>query len=111
LYTFRKDVITISRNTYQYFSNKRVIKSPHFELQYVKSEKNCLGIIIPKKYLPLAVSRNGLRRKIRGNFRNHEFGENAFGVLLALRTKIQAEKKAINDILLPEWKSLLSQLH
>ena len=24
--------------------------------------------------------------------------------------KIQAEKKAINDILLPEWKSLLSQL-
>ena len=61
--------------------------------------------------MALAVSRNAIRRKIRGHFRNNEGRENSFELLLSLTDKIQAEKKAINDILLPEWKSLLDQLH
>ena len=68
-----------------------------------------LGIRISKKALPLAVSRNSLRRKLRETFREHSF-INKYAVLLSISSKIQAEKKDINDILLPEWKSLLDQL-
>ncbi len=69
-----------------------------------------LGIRISKKAVPLAVSRNSLRRKLRESFRKHSFINNPYAILLSISSKIQAEKKDINDILLPEWKSLLEQL-
>jgi ribonuclease P protein component len=69
-----------------------------------------LGIRISKKALPLAVSRNSLRRKLRESFRKYSFANNPYAILLSISSKIQAEKKDINDILLPEWKSLLDQL-
>jgi ribonuclease P protein component len=68
-----------------------------------------LGIRISKKAVPLAVSRNSLR-KLRESFRKHSFINNSYAILLSISSKIQAEKKDINDILLPEWKSLLDQL-
>ena len=43
-------------------------------------------------------------------FRNMKGNRAQFEILVSLRIKILAEKKAINDILLPEWKSLLDQL-
>ena len=70
-----------------------------------------LGIRISKRNVPLAVSRNSLRRMLRENFRGFRFTNDSYAVLLTLTSKIQAEKKDINDILLPEWKSLLDQLH
>ena len=69
-----------------------------------------IGIRISKKAVPLAVSRNSLRRKLRESFRKHSFINNPYAILLSISVKIQAEKKDINDILLPEWKSLLDQL-
>ncbi len=69
-----------------------------------------LGIKISKKLVPLAVSRNSLRRRLREAFRKHLFVNNQYAMLLSISSKIQAEKKDINDILLPEWKSLLDQL-
>ena len=69
-----------------------------------------LGIRISKKAIPLAVSRNSLRRKLRETFRKHSFINKPYAILLSISSKIQAEKKDINDILLPEWKSLLDQL-
>ena len=69
-----------------------------------------LGIRISKKFVPLAVSRNSLRRMLRETFRGHQFTNEYYVVLLSITNKIQAEKKDINDILLPEWKSLLDQL-
>ena len=66
-----------------------------------------LGILIPKKYLPLAVSRNSLRRNIRAIFRSQHAN---YLLLVRLMSKIEAEKKTINAILIPEWKSLLDQL-
>ena len=69
-----------------------------------------LGIRISKKAVPLAVSRNSLRRKWRESFRKHLFINGPYAILLSISSKIQAEKKDINDILLPEWKSLLDQL-
>jgi len=69
-----------------------------------------LGIRISKRNVPLAVSRNSLRRMLRETFRGYRFTE-SYAILLTITSKIQAEKKDINDILLPEWKSLLDQLH
>ena len=43
-------------------------------------------------------------------FRDQKFPNGSYVILLYLTTKIQAEKKIINDILMREWKSLLSQL-
>jgi ribonuclease P protein component len=70
-----------------------------------------LGIKISKKAVPLAVSRNSLRRRLRENFRSNEFKSGAYAILLSISNKIQAEKKDINDILLREWTSLLDQLN
>jgi len=47
---------------------------------------------------------------LRETFRGFRFTNDSYAVLLTITTKIQAEKKDINDILLPEWKSLLNQL-
>ena len=47
---------------------------------------------------------------MRGMYRNQRGQVAQFEILVSLRVKIVAEKKAINDILLPEWKSLLDQL-
>ena len=69
-----------------------------------------LGIRISKKSVPLAVYRNKLRRSLRENFRAHQTMTSNYAVLLTITTKIPAEKKDINDILLPEWTSLLKQL-
>ena len=66
-----------------------------------------LGILTPKKHLPLAVSRNSLRRNIRAIFRSQDVN---YSLLVKLISKIEAEKKNINAILIPEWKSLLDQL-
>ena len=43
-------------------------------------------------------------------YRNLRGRDSKYEILVTLTTKILAEKKAINDILLPEWKSLLDQL-
>jgi ribonuclease P protein component len=69
-----------------------------------------LGIRISKKAVPLAVSRNSLRRRLRETFRLQQTNSSPCAVLLSISNKIQAEKKDINDILLREWKSLLNQL-
>ena len=110
LYTFKKDLITISRDTLKYFSDKNALKSAHLKLQYSKSNIKRLGIVIPKRIVPLSVTRNCLRRRMRGFFRDQKFPKGSYVILLSLTTKIQAEKKIINDILMREWKSLLSQL-
>ena len=47
---------------------------------------------------------------MRGFFRDQKFSNGPYAILLSLTSKIQAEKKTINDILMREWKSLLSQL-
>ena len=86
------------------------MKSAHLKLQYSKSNKKRLGIVIPKRVVPLSVARNSLRRRLRGFFRDQKFSDGPYVILLSLTTKIQAEKKIINDILMREWKSLLSQL-
>ena len=110
LYTSKQDLITISRDTFKYFSDKNTLKSAHLKLQFSKSNKKCLGIVIPKKIIPLSVTRNSLRRKMRGFFRDQKFSNGPYVILLSLTSKIQAEKKTINDILMREWKSLLNQL-
>ena len=110
LYTFKKDVITISKNTIEYFSNKDDLTSNHLKIRYNKSKNHRLGIIIPKKIIPLSVTRNTLRRKIRGLFRDKKTSDFSYEVLLTISMKIQAEKKTINDILMREWTSLLNQL-
>ena len=80
------------------------------KLYYHIHPNQMLGIRISKKAVPLAVSRNSLRRKLRETFRQHTFFNHQYAILLSISSKIQAEKKDINDILLPEWKSLLDQL-
>ena len=47
---------------------------------------------------------------MRGFYRNMKHEVNSYDMLVMVTVKILAEKKAINDILLPEWKSLLNQL-
>ncbi|GIR42420.1 MAG: hypothetical protein CM15mP53_03360 [Ectothiorhodospiraceae bacterium] len=110
MYTFKKDLITISRDTLKYFSDKNTLKSAHLKLQFSESSAKRLGIVIPKRIVPLSVTRNSLRRRMRGFFRDQKFPNGSYVILLSLTTKIQAEKKIINDILMREWKSLLSQL-
>ena len=110
MYTHKKDVITVSRETLKYFSDQSVFKSAHLKLQFCQSNKQRLGIVIPKRIIPLSVNRNSLRRRMRGFFRDQKFSNGPYAILLSLTTKIQAEKKTINDILMREWKSLLSQL-
>ena len=47
---------------------------------------------------------------MRGFYRNMKHEVNSYDMLVMVTVKILAEKKAINDILMPEWKSLLNQL-
>jgi len=47
---------------------------------------------------------------LRETFRRFRFTNDSYAAFLTITSKIQAEKKDINDILLPEWKSLLDQL-
>ncbi len=110
LFTFKKDIITISKDTLVFFRNKKRKSSPNLEIRYVDYENHMIGIRIPKKLIPLAVSRNSLRRKIREVFKSQLQLKASYAVLLTLTGKIDAEKKDINDILLPECKSLLNQL-
>jgi ribonuclease P protein component len=110
LFTFKKDLITISKNSLAHFRCLPSISSKHIKLSYQTHSSNILGIRVSKKNVPLAVSRNSLRRMLRETFRGYRFTE-SYAILLTITSKIQAEKKDINDILLPEWKSLLDQLH
>ena len=80
------------------------------KIYYHAHSAHMLGIKISKKAVPLAVSRNSLRRKLREMFRKEPFLNDSYAILLNISSKIPAEKKDINDILLPEWKSLLDQL-
>ena len=106
----RDSLITISKNTLAHFRRLPTISSKHINLSYQIHSTNMLGIRIAKKSVPLAVSRNSLRRMLRETFREYRFTNDSHAVLLSITSKIQAEKKDINDILLPEWKSLLDQL-
>jgi ribonuclease P protein component len=110
LFTFKKDLIIISKTTLAHFRRLPCISSKHIKLSYQTYSSNILGIRIAKKSVPLAVSRNSLRRVLRETFRGFRFTNDSYAVLLTITSKIQAEKKDINDILLPEWKSLLDQL-
>ena len=107
LYTFKKDIITISDSTLNCFRESPSLSSKHLRLHILESTTMRLGILIPKKYLPLAVSRNSLRRNMRAIFRSQHTNHS---LLVRLIGKIEAEKKTINAILIPEWKSLLNQL-
>ena len=80
-------------------------------MYYCFYTKPKIGIKISKKALPLAVSRNSLRRCLTEKFRSIEFKSEPYAILLLISNKIQAEKKDINDILLREWTSLLNQLN
>ena len=105
-----KKTLSLSRDTLKYFIDKNTLKSAHLKLQFSESNTNRLGIVISKRIVPLSVTRNSLRRRMRGFFRDQKFPNGSYVILLSLTTKIQAEKKIINDILMREWKSLLSQL-
>lgn len=110
LFSSKKDSIIISKNTLIFFRNQKKISSSNITLFYCLYPDSKIGIKISKKAIPLAVSRNSLRRKLRETFRSYEFDKEHYAVLLSISNKIQAEKKDINDILLREWISLLNQL-
>ena len=110
LFKSKKDVIVISRATIDFFKKCKHISSNHIQIRYIQHHKSMLGIKISKKAVPLAVYRNSLRRLLRETFRSVETKPPTFAVLLTIASKIPAEKKVINDILLPEWISLLKKL-
>ena len=87
------------------------LSSSNILMSYCVFTEPKLGIKISKKAIPLAVSRNSLRRRLREIFRTNKFKSQPYAILLSISNKIQAEKKDINDILLREWTSLLNQLH
>jgi len=87
------------------------LSSSNILMYYCFYTKPKIGVKISKKALPLAVSRNSLRRCLIEKFRSIEFKSQPYAILLSISNKIQAEKKDINDILLREWTSLLNQLH
>ena len=110
MFTFRKETITISKATLDFFGLKSELSTKHIKLKYVKHHKHMLGVMIPKKTIPLAVQRNQLRRRFRAIYTHLSTKPNVYAALLMITTKIQAEKKDINDILEREWKSLIKQL-
>lgn len=93
-----------------YFKSQSSISTDYIKIYYKVHERPMLGIRILKKAVPLAVSRNSLRRNLHEIFRSHRPVGFSCAILLNITSKIPAEKKDINDILLPEWKSLLDQL-
>ena len=109
LFKHKKDVLIISKTTIAFFKSSTHLSSQHIKISYKKNTSHLLGIIISKKIVPLAVNRNRLRRILREKFRSYNLGPFNFAILLTI-TKIPAEKNDINDILLPEWISLLKQL-
>jgi len=111
LFKSKKDVIIISRLSLDFFKNCQHLSSTHIHIRYSEYEESMLGIKISKKAVPLAVYRNRLRRLLRETFRSFETKHAKYAVLLIIASKIPAEKKAINDILLPEWISLLKLLY
>ena len=111
LFKSKKDVIVISRATIDFFKKSKHISSTHIQIRYIQHDKSMLGIKISKKAVPLAVYRNSLRRLLRETFRSFESKPPTYAVLLTIASKIPAEKKVINDILLPEWTSLLERLY
>ena len=69
-----------------------------------------LGLIISKRYVPLAVSRNSIRRLIKENFRKNIESFAPCDILFVIKNKINAEKHKINDILIEEWTNLKKYL-
>ena len=111
LFKHKKDILIISKETLDFFKDCDQLSSKHIQIKYFRHDKPMLGIRISKKAVPLAVYRNSLRRALRETFRSFMTKPINYGVLLTIASKIPAEKKAINDILLPEWISLLKLLY
>tara|TARA_B100000902_G_scaffold382631_1_gene420526 strand:- start:411 stop:800 length:390 start_codon:yes stop_codon:yes gene_type:complete len=110
LFKNKKDVIIISSSTIEFFKTCEQLSTKHIKISYFKQDQPMLGIRISKKAIPLAVYRNRLRRALRERFRSFVTKQSSYAVLLTVVSKIPAEKKVINDILLPEWTSLLKRL-
>tara|TARA_B100000965_G_scaffold199083_1_gene166185 strand:- start:328 stop:663 length:336 start_codon:yes stop_codon:yes gene_type:complete len=110
LFKHKKDVIIISRQTLDFFEDSESLSSKYIQIKYFRHDKPMLGIRISKKAVPLAVNRNRLRRILRETFRAFMSNGLNYCVVLTIASKIPAEKKVINDILLPEWISLLKRL-
>jgi len=110
LFKHKKDVIIISSSTIEFFKSCEQLSTKNIRIRYFKQDQPMLGIIISKKAVPLAVYRNSLRRALRERFRSFIAKQTSYAVLLTVASKIPAEKKVINDILLPEWTSLLKLL-
>jgi ribonuclease P protein component len=73
----------------QYLDNFQIYKRPN------SLEQHRLGVIIPKKQVPLAVNRNRLKRQIRELFRKNIIAKsNKYDILVLVRTKIASQNKA-----------------
>ncbi len=78
-----------SKTKPQYIDNFQIYKITN------NLEDNRLGIIISKKYVPLAVNRNRLKRQIRELFRkNIIVKSDKYDILVLVRTKIISQNKA-----------------
>ena len=75
---------------------------------------NRLGLIVPKKHVPLAVDRNKIKREIRDFFRcyikNNIFFKNKFDVIVLAKPPAQhLNAKELNKELYKQWKILIKK--
>ena len=69
-----------------------------------------LAVLITKKAVNLAVTRNKVRRKIKEDFRTKCLSLPRHDFLVIISSKINSEKHEISDILMQEWKKSTESL-
>ena len=69
-----------------------------------------LAVLITKKAINLAVTRNKVRRKIKEDFRTKCVSLPKYDFLVIISSKINSEKHEISDILMHEWKKSTESL-
>ena len=104
--------LKINAQTLFAFKKDKKILGKTLDLHYRKNNHNNarLGIITPKKLVPLAVSRNKLRRQIKEDFKKGIEQLNSYDILVVIKRKIETPKAELEGILTQEWKKLKKHL-
>jgi len=104
--------IKITAETVSFFKGAKKISEKQTDLLYKKNNHPTarLGIIISKKAVNFAVSRNKIRRAIREDFKKGIKELGSYDILIVITRKTETEKNKLANNLIREWKKLKKSL-
>ena len=110
-YRFDKSLRLLAANQYQAVFSAVDIKvaCPQFLLlaRFNRQSHPRLGLVIAKKHLKLATSRNRIKRLIRESFRQNRYTMPAMDIIVMARpATASSDPNSLNKILAKQWQRL-----